>query len=350
MSVYAISDIHGALDELQHLLKKAEIRFDGSDELYLLGDFADWGEKSIETLLFVKQLDEKYDFVHCTMGNHELMFLNTALAAGDSRPEGDDAENWLLNNRGLVTWQGFRSLPKDQEKELLDWIQNLRLSYDVNIGPLTFMLAHAYPYYYDCTYPEKEAKRRRQEAVWRRLLLRENPFADYTGKNHYDYLVCGHTISEFYFQELRSETSWKTRKPAEAMRNRIYRGEMFIDIDCGAKCMDVEDGATDALKVAAIRAQLACLRLDDMEGFYVHRPVVQLPELQNLQMPDLHPAAEKKTVKVHIPEARLPEVHFPELHLPENISIRKILPDRNRGTRESTQEKAEPKTRWYRKG
>ena len=75
MATYAISDIHGAYDEFQRLLDKIRFQYDGSDSLYLLGDYGDWGEKSMETILAVKQMDEEYDFVHCLMGNHELMFL-----------------------------------------------------------------------------------------------------------------------------------------------------------------------------------------------------------------------------------------------------------------------------------
>lgn len=338
MAVYAISDVHGALDELDRLIKKTGIRFDGSDSLYLLGDFGDWGEKSIETLLYVKHLEQTWPFVHCTMGNHELMFLNTALAAGEGKPEGDDAENWLLNNRGLVTWQGYRALEREKREDLLQWLSSLRFSYDVNLGTLTFMLAHAYPYYYDCTYPEQEARRRRQEAVWRRLLLRENPFAEYQGSNHYDYLVCGHTISEFYFQQLRAEKPQHRRMPTETIRNRIFRGENFIDIDCGAKCMDVEDGASDQRKMAALRAQLACLRLDDMEGFYVHRPVVKVPDLTQAAVPE-----------VRIPEVKLPELHFPELHLPENISFRDICQEANTNARDAYEDPV-PEPWHHRKG
>ena len=48
MSTYLISDIHGALEQFMLLL--SEIGFDpadGRDELYLLGDYADWGNHRI---------------------------------------------------------------------------------------------------------------------------------------------------------------------------------------------------------------------------------------------------------------------------------------------------------------
>ena len=43
MATYAISDIHGAYDEFQRLLDKIRFQYDGSDSLYLLGDYGDWG-------------------------------------------------------------------------------------------------------------------------------------------------------------------------------------------------------------------------------------------------------------------------------------------------------------------
>ena len=132
----------------------------------------------------------------------------------------------------------------------------------------SYMFAHAYPYYYDVSYPEPERRRRQSDAVWRRLILRENPFADYTGPDHYDMLICGHTITEHYFREVHYEKHWFTRKPRMTEHNRIFHGEMFIDIDCGAKCLELE-GSSENVTTLRERAQLSALRLDDMKEFYV---------------------------------------------------------------------------------
>ena len=102
--------------------------------------------------------------------------------------------------------------------------------------------------------------------------------------------------------------------------------------------MDVEDGASDQRKMAALRAQLACLRLDDMEGFYVHRPVVKVPDLTQAAVPE-----------VRIPEVKLPELHFPELHLPENISFRDICQEANTNARDAYEDPV-PEPWHHRKG
>ena len=53
MSTYAVSDIHGCFDEFIQLLEL--IKFvPGDDTLYVLGDAADRGDKSLECLLYIK--------------------------------------------------------------------------------------------------------------------------------------------------------------------------------------------------------------------------------------------------------------------------------------------------------
>ena len=64
MATYIISDIHGNLDVFKELLKTIDFKYDGTDQLYLLGDYVDWGPKSLETLFFVMELTQKYPFVN----------------------------------------------------------------------------------------------------------------------------------------------------------------------------------------------------------------------------------------------------------------------------------------------
>ena len=315
MATYVISDLHGALTEFKALLKKIDFHTDGSDALYLLGDYADWGKQSIETLLYVMETDRQYPFVHCLMGNHEQMFLWTAESGYHTGEDADDNTlNWLFGNHGHVTWEGYEKLPEEKQQELVRWMKGLRLSETVEAGGKTFLLAHAYPYFYDTATQDAHTEgNKMMDALWRRLMIREDPFARYTGKTRYDMFVCGHTITNYYYQKLRFEKNWPTRKPAESVRNRIFFGERFIVIDCGAKCIGMEFDAHDVIRVAALRAQLACLRLEDLKGFYCHRPMVRMPEgvhmpegvrIPDLKLPDI------KDIK--IPEVKLPEVKLPD--------------------------------------
>jgi len=67
-------DLHGQYDALQNALFEAG--FDSAvDRLFLLGDVIDRGPKSKELLAWVLATD----YVHCLMGNHELMFVARSL-------------------------------------------------------------------------------------------------------------------------------------------------------------------------------------------------------------------------------------------------------------------------------
>lgn len=329
MATYVISDIHGALQEFQDLLEKTDFHYDGRDSLYLLGDYCDWGEKPMETLQMVREMEEEYPFVHCLMGNHEWMFLETIAAEARGANGMDPAEaNWFFNNRGLATWNEYIRLPKDEQQEIAAWLAALPYSASVTVGETSFLLSHAYPYFDDCNYGTAEDIRRKTDAVWRRLMIRENPFAAYTGSRKYDLFICGHTITEFYFYKLRYEHRWPYRKPDPSVRNRIFHGEKFIDIDCGAKCISCADDPSPALRRGAARGQLACLRLEDMHEFYQHpvkhrlpritlqdptKPLMRLSDLgPKLSLPGIH-AAEEMISGIGTGDFHLPEIHPPRV-------------------------------------
>ena len=258
MSTYVISDIHGALPQFQKLLKKIKFAPEKGDELYLLGDYIDWGAYPLETLLFVMHLDRSSDRVHCLRGNHEEMFLATMETGYEDGTDNLVAQNWLVNNRGAGTWAEFSRLDRLRQREIRRWISDLPYSFDCLDGEKHYMLAHAYPYYYDAVPSSTLERYRRSDAVWRRLLLREDPFAGYRGDKKYHCLICGHTITDYYFTRMRA-----TRY------NKIFYGEKFVDLDCGAKLLYCGEDESPAIRKAAERAQLACLRLEDAEEFYV---------------------------------------------------------------------------------
>ena len=264
-----ISDIHGALPQFQKMLRKIRFAPEKGDELYLLGDYIDWGEYPLETLLFVMHLDRSSDRVHCLRGNHEEMFLSMMELAGKGAEDSPIARNLLVNNHGAGTWEEFQKLDKFHRQEIRSWIEGLSYSFDVDDGDKHYMLAHAYPYYNDAAYDPLETRLYRKDAVWRRLLLREDPFAAYSGEKKYHCLICGHTITDYFFTQMKAEKSWPLRKPRATKRNRIFYGEKYVDVDCGAKLLSLAADEDPNLKKASERAQLACLRLEDAEEYYV---------------------------------------------------------------------------------
>jgi bis(5'-nucleosyl)-tetraphosphatase (symmetrical) len=122
MSTYAIGDIQGCFNELQHLLEV--IRFDPcQDVLWFTGDLVNRGPHSLEVLRFIKQLKERAIVV---LGNHDLHLL--AVAYGN-----------LEHLKPKDTLTAILQAP-DRE-ELLEWLrQRPFLHHDPSLG---YSLIHA---------------------------------------------------------------------------------------------------------------------------------------------------------------------------------------------------------------
>lgn len=69
MSIYIISDIHGCYDDFLSML--AKIRFSGTDQLIMAGDYMDRGKQSYEMLKWIDQCPPN---VLLLRGNHEEEF------------------------------------------------------------------------------------------------------------------------------------------------------------------------------------------------------------------------------------------------------------------------------------
>jgi len=121
MATYAVGDVQGCCDELEHLLEA--LRFDpAADRLWFVGDLVNRGPRSLDALRLVRGLGDSADVV---LGNHDLHLL--ALAAGNEkhRHEGSLAAVMAAPDRD----------------ELLHWLRHLPLiHYDAG---LDFLMVHA---------------------------------------------------------------------------------------------------------------------------------------------------------------------------------------------------------------
>ena len=136
MAIYAIGDVQGCFDELQALLNL--INFNPlNDQLWFTGDLVNRGEKSLETLRFVKQLGTSAVTV---LGNHDIHLLVSA--------------NFPERIKKKDTLQCIITAPDCDE--LLDWLRKQPLfHYEHDIG----MMHAGIPPQWDLTKTQKLATR-----------------------------------------------------------------------------------------------------------------------------------------------------------------------------------------------
>lgn len=254
MSTFVISDIHGNLRAFKALLEKINFKYDGTDNLYLLGDYTDWGEESIETLLFVIDLVEKYPFVKALIGNHDLMFLDQIKAYKESVTNIDD--NWLFINGGEKTFVDFLNLDDDTKRKIEDFYDNLPYRLETTVNNKRYLMAHACPieeFKYDDSLSKEENENifleNRFNAVWTRITRKvPSVIRWFDDKKVYENFICGHTI-----------TSPQNSKDHNDI---IIKEDNYINIDCGAKLLSHTENPSSKY------ARLAALRLDDFCEFY----------------------------------------------------------------------------------
>lgn len=125
MATYAIGDIQGCYDELRQLLEKINFKSD-CDTLWFTGDLVNRGPKSLETLRFIKAMNDNAITV---LGNHDLHLL--AAAYTGSKPGRKDTLDKILN-------------APDRE-ELLNWLEHRPLIHTDDITNLTMVHAAIHP-------------------------------------------------------------------------------------------------------------------------------------------------------------------------------------------------------------
>lgn len=244
MATYVISDIHGQLEAFRRML--TEIKFDiAKDELYLLGDYVDWGPNSIE---LIQQLIEmtKHENVVCLIGNHEVMMYNIIKNISMETTMSDIAhsnlsgklELWFMNS-GFDTLESYLSLKKTDRDAIRSWVGKLRYFIpDLKVNGNNFYLCHSKPMLKGMSY---------EDVVWLRMKA-DRISNQFIQRYPNTTVISGHTIVK-NFKSFDSRGKCKIFKPSNIP---------YINIDCGAKCLGKRD-----------YARLACLKLDDMTEYYV---------------------------------------------------------------------------------
>lgn len=112
MATYAIGDIQGCFDALEFLLEKISFNPE-KDTIWFAGDLVNRGDKSLETLRFIKNLG---DSAICVLGNHDLTLL--ALAEGSKKLKNHTMDNILEapDREELLSWLRHRPLIHHDKK------------------------------------------------------------------------------------------------------------------------------------------------------------------------------------------------------------------------------------------
>lgn len=227
--IYAMSDIHGMYDKYIKMLEL--IKFSDADDLYVLGDVIDRGDKSVEVLFDMM----KRPNVHPIIGNHELMALIAIYVKLNcltvEPPVSEDSlfSNWLVSG-GEATLEGIAKLPNDQRLVIIDYLSEFVLYKAVDVGDKTFIMVHSG--FDNFSREKKLSDYTVNDLVWHRPDPGFRYFEDES-----IFVVAGHT------------PTWAINGG-----NSIIHSCGNILIDCGA----CHEGG-----------RLACLCFDTMEEFYI---------------------------------------------------------------------------------
>jgi bis(5'-nucleosyl)-tetraphosphatase (symmetrical) len=107
MALYAIGDIQGCFVTLQRLLERIGLDA-GQDRLWLVGDLANRGPRSLEVLRWARALGDRLTLV---LGNHDLHLIGRALRL--RAPKRSDTLEAVLSSpdcRELIDWLRQRPL------------------------------------------------------------------------------------------------------------------------------------------------------------------------------------------------------------------------------------------------
>lgn len=229
--IYVISDIHGHEGRFRSVLD--QISLQPEDTLCILGDVVDRHPGGIRLLREIMAMPN----ARMLLGNHEYMMLRALGEPYDDNIDDGGAMNHWYRNGGKVTLESWLHFSEAERREMLDFLQNLPLSLDVEAGGRQYKLVHGAPP--ECYDPaETKYKNPAHFSIWKRL----GPEAELPGNYT---LVFGHTPTVYF----------RDRTPME-----IWHHNRLICIDCGS---GAEDTGPEAGK-----GRLACLRLDDGREFY----------------------------------------------------------------------------------
>ncbi len=214
MSTYILSDLHGDYEGYQTILEK--IHFSKDDVLYVNGDVLDRGTGSLQILLHMMMQPNIYPI----LGNHEYMACQCLRFLMQEITEDSIASLEPGMVEGLLEWQNiggqqtmdaFHKLPRDEQQDILDYLEEFSLYEEITVKGETYVIVHAG---LDHFAPERPL-----EDYGLHELIFQSP--DYETVYFPDkYLVTGHLPTRVIEGNPRPD--------------HIYKANRHIALDCGA--------------------------------------------------------------------------------------------------------------------
>jgi len=232
MSTYAISDLHGCKKEFDQMLDL--IGFSEYDEMWIIGDVCDRGNESIPLLKEIMANDH----MHLIFGNHDQYLADYAQTLIDAKKGGTfammdlDMLTWLHFNGGFTTADQFMDLDYPECYDIKLFLEERTYYKYLAVKGRKFLLVHAGLGEY-CRPDVRLSEVPVNELIWSHIGLDDNPFRDVT-------MIVGHTPTFLYDKAYEG-------KIAHGLKTDI------LHIDCGC----------------VFGKALGCVRLDDMQEFYV---------------------------------------------------------------------------------
>lgn len=230
---YVISDIHGHFKKFQVMLNKIE--FSPDDTLYVIGDAIDRGPDSFRVLEFIANHD---NIIHIK-GNHEL-FLQLYI------------EGNFMMRKNYARFGGepvvleLSKISHDDLDRLHKYLAKLPKYVELNVGGVDYVLTHS-GYYSDAVpvYCEDGATIDTVKSIEKWTKIAEYSYLTYADLQD--------SPASVKFDKMLIVGHMPTVRIDDTAG--IYKCRRYIDIDNG---VGVIPGA-----------KLACLRLEDMQEFYV---------------------------------------------------------------------------------
>jgi predicted phosphodiesterase len=232
-----ISDIHGRYKELKELIERRKVDFN-KDVIYFLGDYADRGPDSLEVLRYIKKLDETYENVHCTFGNHDFMMFKTILGERYKLSIYDITFNdqWELNGK-TTTLLSLMAADEGEIDDICSWMSKLNEQFEITVDDRKYVLTHSTP--------RMSEDQSIELMLWTRVHVDRFDWEAFKTKYPDTTLISGHTPVHHIVRY--------------GGINKVYFDKKYpyINVDCGAGRIGLNE-----------RARLALLNLSTKRASY----------------------------------------------------------------------------------